>query len=64
MRKQYRLRKWIKVVLTAMIIASGVIAYKTAGTLGKDINKAMECFLLWGWIIIGQGTAIQLLWEE
>ena len=62
------LKRWVKVVITLMIIVSGILIYRYLGFLGvvEDKTKLGEAILFvgWGWLLLGQTMFLSLIWEE
>lgn len=68
MKKGLKLKKWVKVTLTVLIIGISLLIYSKTSTLGllaRD-SKFYELVTLgaWGWITIGQIASLYILWED
>lgn len=60
MRKAYKLKKWVKVVLTIMLLVVMAGMYNVAGRNGANTNVALFSWLM---ILLSGFTASQL-WNE
>lgn len=67
MKKKYKLRMWVKVVITLLIIVSGILIYRYLGFLGgvEDRTALGNTFLFvgWFWLLVGQIMMLSLMWE-
>lgn len=60
MKKTYKLKKWVKVVLTIMLVTIMVAMYGVASRNGANTSVA-----LFGWLMIGlNGFVAASLWNE
>lgn len=60
MKKTYKLKKWVKVVLTIMLVAIMVAMYGVASRNGANTSVA-----LFSWLVIGlNGFVASTLWNE
>ena len=60
MKKTYKLKKSVKVVLTIILIAIMVVMYNVAGNNGSNTQLAM-----FSWLVIGLNFMIaSVLWGE
>lgn len=66
--KKRKLKKWVKVVLTAGILAFSAFLYSNINDLGIMAQHnnfyAIICMSCWTWIVFGQIALIEYLWEE
>lgn len=66
--KKRKLKKWVKVALTIIILMISVIVYKNTGVLGEllQTSKYYELLIIlsWGWLFVGQLSVLTLLWED
>lgn len=66
--KKYKLRMWVKVVITLTLISLGIILYHYLGVLGAYTNETIltKVFVLlgWIWLLIGQIIVLYVLWES
>ena len=66
--KKLRLKRWVKVVITFLIILVSIKIYIEMGhTAPKDVSSIkyqLPIVLAWIWLILGQTTCIMMLWEE
>ena len=68
MKKKFKLKGWVKVVLTLLIIGVSSFVYKEVGILGQDVNKNTIADALifggWLWILFGQFMFLSTIWEN
>lgn len=66
--KKYKLKRWVKVVITLMLIVSGILIYRYLGFLGAIEDKTtlgkVFLFVGWFWLLFGQIMMLSLMWEE
>lgn len=67
MKKKYKLRKWVKIVISAIIIIIGVVIYHYLAKLGaygskNGIGSIFIC-LGWFWFVFGQISMLYAIWE-
>ena len=65
--KRLKLRKWVKVVLTIILIATSMFTYKQTGILGElaqtsDLYLALDILCIC--LLFGQIGAVTALWEN
>lgn len=64
--KKRRLKRWVKVILTIIVIAISTFIYSRTITLGKlaSTNNYYEIITIfcWAWLIIGQFIVITSIW--
>lgn len=60
MRKAYKLKKWVKVVLTIMLIAVMAGMYNVASRNGANTNVALFSWLMF----LLSGFSASQLWNE
>ena len=62
-----RLKKWVKVVLTLLMIHVSFFIWKQTGTLGelaqKDIIYLVLCVLSWIYLLAGQVMIYEKIWK-
>lgn len=63
-----KLRKWVKVVLTILVI---LVSFKIYAEMGQihtkavsSINYQVIAILGWTWLIIGQIWVYSIIWER
>ena len=56
--ERLRLRKWVKVLLTAIIIIISLLVYLSTGKSNYNIEV-----IKWLWLIGGQMISYSLIWE-
>ena len=62
-----RLKKWVKVVLTVILVISAIMIYSKVGIWGAlaQNSKLYESLTLFGWFwIIAQPFMISSIWEN
>lgn len=63
-----KLRKWVKVVLTIILIGISILLYSYAGVIGElaQIYKVYQlvCICVWGWLLVGQMIVYGYLWSK
>lgn len=66
--KRYKLRKWVKVVITLILISVGIIIYAYLSRNGAYTNENTlgRVFVLlgWFWLLVGQIMVVYTMWEE
>ena len=62
-----RLKKWVRVVITIVIIHISFFIWKQTGVLGelaqKDTFYLILCILSWVYLIIGQIFIYERIWQ-
>ena len=56
--ERLRLRKWVKVLLTAIVIIISLLVYLSTGKSSYNIEV-----IKWLWLIGGQMISYSLIWE-
>ena len=68
MKKQLKLKRWVKVVLTAVIIITSTFIYSKSGIIGElaQANKIYQiiCIGAWMWLLPGQMITYSLIWRK
>lgn len=63
-----RLKKWVKVVITLLLIHVSFFIWKQTGTLGelaqKDTIYLILCVASWIYLTLGQAMIYGALWEK
>lgn len=63
-----RLKKWVKVVLTIIIVGVSAVMYIKSGSLGELAQSSQFYKALtlgtWAWLIFGQMISLYLIWED
>ena len=66
--KKYRLRMWVKVVCTLIIISLSIAIYHILAFYGsyavKNIVANIFIQVGWFWLLFGQITLLYFIWEE
>lgn len=66
--KKYRMKKWVKVVITFILIHLMFFIWKQTGTLGElaqnDKFYLVLCVLSWIYLTLGQVFIFGYLWEK
>lgn len=67
MKNKYRVKKWVKVVLTLIAIHLSFFIWRNTGTLGElaqhDKIYLILCVLSWGYLLIGQVFIYEKIWK-
>lgn len=67
MKKKYKLRKWVKIVISAIIIIIGVVIYHYLAKLGayasENTMSSIFICLGWFWLVFGQISMLYAIWE-
>lgn len=65
--KKRRLKRWVKVVLTLIVIHISFFIWKQTGTLGELAQKSdfylVLCASAWGYLLIGQVLIYEIIWN-
>jgi hypothetical protein len=68
MKKKYKLKKWVKVVITLILVSVGIVLYHILGIYGAYASKStlgsIFICLGWFWLLVGQIGIIYTMWEE
>ena len=68
MKKKLKLRKWVKVVITLIILGTGILIYLGVRGIGKEVTTndlaLMLCTTGWAYLIFGQVLFLYQLWES
>lgn len=66
--KRLRLKKWVKIVLTIIIIITSILIYHYLGVKGSYTtqNTMSSIFILigWFWLIAGQLIVLEAIWGD
>ncbi len=66
--KKYKLKKWVRVVITLVIIVLGILIYRylyfNGALAGKTSKDSIIILLGWFWLVIGQITVLYAIWES
>lgn len=62
-----RLKKWVRVVITLIVIHISFFIWKQTGVLGelaqKDTFYLVLCILSWFYLIVGQTLIYERIWQ-
>lgn len=66
--KKRKLKKWVKVVLTIVVLIISLATYNYISEAGhiwelKDSNSII-CIMGWLWLFFGQIVVLDLVWEN
>ena len=66
--RKYKLKKWVKVAITLIIILLGIIIHRYLyinGSLANE-NTISSMFILlgWFWLVFGQIMVLYVMWEN
>lgn len=68
MKKKTKLKRWVKVLITIMIIGTGVVIYSNLKELGAEVTTSEYagtlCIIGWIYLIFGQIGLLIGLWED
>ena len=68
MKKKYKLKGWVKVVLTIILLFVSLSIYLRIGELGQlaqtSIGYLLICIGAWFWLLTGQMIVIVALWGD
>lgn len=68
MKKVYKLKLWVKVVITLTILVIGLEIYyyllSNGANIGKNIVDSIFILLGWFWLMVGQIMVLKVVWEE
>lgn len=66
--KKYKLRMWVKVVITLILILVGIELYHILGIKGAYASKntlgSIFICLGWFWLVAGQIMVLYVMWEK
>ena len=66
--KKYRLKKWVRVVLTVIVIHLSFFIWRYTGTLGDLAQHSylhlVLCVLSWIYLLIGQVFIYEKIWKK
>ena len=66
--KKLKLKKWVKVVMTLLVIHITFFIWRNTGTLGSLANYndfyLVLCWLAWAYLLIGQVLVYKTIWEH
>lgn len=67
MKNKYRVKKWVRVVLTLITIHLSFFIWKNTGTLGSlaqhDNFYLALCLMSWIYLLIGQVFIYEAIWK-
>ena len=67
MKKKKVLKKWVKVVLTAIVLIIGTLIYNVTYSIGYMAQTSnlytTLCVLSWFWLLIGQIAVLDSIWR-
>lgn len=68
MKKKFKLKGWVKVALTIILIIGSVVIYSKVGTLGElaqtETGYQLVCVGAWFWLLLGQMIAYSIIWND
>lgn len=66
MKKKLKLKNWVKVVITLILIAVGIAIYVGLGNIGSVGTKLANFLCITGWVylVFGQILILASLWEN
>lgn len=67
MKKKLKLKRWVKVLITLIVIVSGVVIYSGLGDIGSEASTNATanilCILGWSYLVFGQIIILSGIWE-
>lgn len=68
MKKKFKLKGWVKFVLTIILMIGSVIIYSKVGTFGElaQTNEGYQlvCVGAWFWLLVGQMIGYSIIWGD
>lgn len=68
MKKKIKLKKWVKVVITLILVSVGIVLYHFLANNGayavKNTLGSIFIYLGWIWLLVGQIMVIYTMWED
>ena len=66
MKKRVKLTILSKIIITIILVATGLLIYKGITDLGKNLNTLSTILtsLGWIWLIFGQVVFLMSIWED
>ena len=65
--KRRRLKKWVKVLITFIIVVIGLFIYAKTSILGELAQTSniyqVICLIAWAWLLFGQFSLLYFIWE-
>lgn len=62
-----KLKKWVKYVLTIIVMLISIVIYTKTGELGRLAQSSVKyqaiCVLAWSWLLLGQIMVYMKIWE-
>lgn len=66
--KKYKLKKWVRFVLSILVLSLSMLIYTYIGEFGKTQQENNMYLLInicsWVWLFIGQFIVYDLIWRE
>lgn len=66
--EKLKLKGWVKVVLTIIVLIISAVIYSKVGTLGElaQTHRSYQfiCIGAWFWLLMGQGLALSFVWNK
>lgn len=66
--EKLKLKGWVKVVLTIIVLIISAVIYSKVGILGDlaQTHRGYQfvCIGAWFWLIVGQFAFLSLMWDE
>ena len=68
MKKKYKLKKGVKVVITLILVSVGIVLYHILANNGayavESTLASIFICLGWIWLLVGQIMVIYTMWED
>lgn len=66
--KKRKLKKWVKVAISLIVVMVGLLIYAKTGILGQlaqdSIIYLLICITAWIWLFLGQFSLLYFIWKE
>lgn len=67
MKKKLKLKRWVRFLITALVIGAGIVIYSGLKTLGSEATTTnfagTLCIVGWFYLVFGQIGILICLWE-
>ena len=68
MKNKLKLKRWVKVVITLVVIVSGILIYSKLGDIGSEASTntlaSILCITGWTYLVFVQILVLAGLWES
>jgi len=65
MKKKLKLKRWVKVLISVIVVVAGILIYSKLRDIGSINNQftLTICLLGWFYVLVGQVAILIGLWE-